>query len=254
MSFIDGIFPTAEKTAKVTPSYKSGERSHFDNYRPISVLNVLSKVLERLAYKQITDYLEKNNLLSSRQYGFRRERSTQHAVMKFVDYIRENMDQGKVTGALYMDFREAFDTVSHSCILHKLPYYGITSNELAWIGDYLFNRSQLVNFNGTCSKLEYITHDVPQGSILGPLLFIILVNDLNLKLGKCELLMYADDTVLYFADKKASNIKSVLNSESDIIHQWITENCLILNLKKGKTEFVLYGSKAFKTTKLQHCY
>ena len=127
-SFQEGTFPTVEKSAKMTPLYKSGVRSSLDNYRPISVLNILSKVVERIAYMQIMEYLEENNLLSPYQYGFRRHRSTQHAVIKFLDHIREHMDKRQLTGALFMDFRKAFDTVNHARLLHKLPFYGILDN------------------------------------------------------------------------------------------------------------------------------
>ena len=243
MSLREGVFPTVEKIAKVSPVYKSGERNCIGNYRPISVLNVTSKVIEKVFCNQLTDFLETNNLLSPRQFGFRKNRSTQHAVTQLVDHIRENIDKGKLTGALYMDFRKAFDTVNHACLISKLPYYGIHDNELKWLSDYLFNRRQTVYVDGTYSEFKHITHGVPQGSIIGPLLFVILVNDLHLKLHKCDLLMYADDTVLYYSDKNMSNIENILNHEANIIHQWITENCLILNLKKGKTEFIVYGSR-----------
>lgn len=244
--FKSGVFPTAEKTSKVTPIYKSGEKKQFTNYRPISVLNVVSKVIEKLAFNQLADYFENNDLLTNSQYGFRRNRSTQHAVTTLVDHIRLNMDKGNYTGVLYMDFSKAFDTVNHSCLIHKLPFYGITGTELEWIIDYLFNRDQFVNFNGSFSKSEKITHGVPQGSILGPLLFIILINDIQLQLKNCSMLMYADDTVVYFSGKSTKEIEQTINEEAEKISQWINENCLILNLKKGKTEFVLYGSKMEK--------
>ena len=112
-----GIFPTTEKIAKINPVYKSGEHADVDNYRPISVLNIISKVVERIAYNQLTHYLETNNLLSENQFGFRCKRSTRHAVTKFTDHIRENMDESRVTGALFMDLRKAFDTVNHSIFL-----------------------------------------------------------------------------------------------------------------------------------------
>ena len=150
-----------------------------------------------------------------------------------------------------MDFQKAFDTVNHACILHKLPYYGILNKELSWITDYLFNRCQVVNYDGTYSKVEYITHGVPQGSILGPLLFIILVNDLHVKLDKCQLLMYADDTVLYYSDKRIENIEYIINQEADAIQRWVNDNCLLLNFKKGKTEFVVYGSRLNNQPDLQ---
>ena len=162
------------------------------------------------------EYLEENNLLSPYQYGFRRHRSTQHAVIKFVDHI--------------------LDTVNHA---DKLPFYGILDDELSWLSNYLFNRSQVVVYNGVTSNPEYITYGVPQGSILGPL----LVNDLQFELEKCHLIMYADDTVIYYSDKNTPEIQAVINHEAERVQRWVAENCLVLNLKKGKTEFVLYGSR-----------
>ena len=130
-------------------------------------------------------------LTLSYQYGFRKKRSTQHAVTNLVNHVCSNMDKGSKTGVLYMDFSKAFNAVNHSCLLHKLPHYGITDNELLWVSDYLFNRSQLVNVEGTSSRIESITHGIPQGSILGPLLFIILLNDMHYRLKKCSTLKYA---------------------------------------------------------------
>ncbi|XP_057294693.1 uncharacterized protein LOC130623235 [Hydractinia symbiolongicarpus] len=233
-SFKVGTFPTAEKTAKVTPLYKSsGKRNSFDNYRPISVLNVISKVIEKIACHQITDHLENNNLLSSCQYGFRRNRSTQHAVSKLVDHIRHNIDGGKYTGVLYMDFSKAFDTVNHSCLLQKLPYYGINGVELEWFSNYLFNQKQLVVYEGVYSNVE--------------------INDLRFQLTICSLLMYADDTVLYFSDKLSSNIEKLINEEAEIVQRWVNDNCLLLNLKKGKTEFVLYMVPVHPNNQIRIC-
>ena len=242
-SLQSGIFPTTEKIAKINPVYKSGEHSDIDNYRPISVLNIISKVVERIAYNQLMDYLESNNLLNENQFGFRRKRSTRDAVTKFTDHIRENMDESKVTGALFMDLRKAFDTVNHSCLLSKLPYYGITGKEINWFSSYLFHRSQVVSIDGVTSKPEFITHGVPQGSILGPLLFVILINDLPLQSMNCKVLMYADDTVIYISHKSIPEIEKCINSDADRINQWLTENCLILNPKKGKTEFIIFASR-----------
>ena len=195
-----GIFPTAEKVAKVTPIYKSEAHSLFDNCHPVSVLNILSKILEKVIAQQITTYLENKELLYKHQYGFRKNKCTQDAVIYLHDHIRQEMNRKNVTGALYIDLRKAFNTVSHSCLQSNLPYYGIRGTELSWISDYLFSGTQYVAYNNDCSNLESATLGVPQGSILGPLLFTILVNDAYQCLNKCTMLMYADDTVLlYFA-------------------------------------------------------
>ena len=134
-SLRESVFPTSEKCAKITPVYKSGERSKMDNYRPISVLPVLSK--------QIYEYLETNKLLSPNQFGFRRSRSTQHAVTYFSDYVRKHMDDGEYTGAVFVDLKKAFDTVDHGRLLSKLPSYGIKGKELSWFESYLFDRNSL---------------------------------------------------------------------------------------------------------------
>lgn len=231
-SLQNGTFPTCEKVAKITPLFKTGSHTNIDNYRPISVLNILSKVVERVFYNQLTNYLENNKLLSEHQYGFRRSRSTRNAVTRLVDNIRQNMDEGNLTGALFMDLRKAFDTVNHACLLQKLPYYGIIGTELEWISSYLFQRSQAVLYDGTLSESEFITHGVPQGSILGPLLFVLLINDLPLQLKHCRVLMYADDTVIYHSDKSLQIIEERVNSDAYAIQQWLKENCLILNPKK----------------------
>ena len=246
-SLEQGVFPTAEKTAKVTPLYKSGDRTNTDNYRPISILNIISKVFERVVFDQLSDYLENNHLLTNYQYGFRRKRSTRDAVTIFTDHIKRNMDKSKVTGALYMDLRKAFDTVNHSCLLHKLPYYGILNSEIDWISSYLFERSQIVFLDGVFSSREYISHGVPQGSILGPLLFVLLINDLPDQLKYCSVLMYADDTVLYFSSKCSKEIENCINLDANAVHSWMRENCMILNPKKGKTEFVMYAARTRKT-------
>jgi len=236
-------FPSAEKVARVTPVFKSGEKSKMDNYRPISALNVFSKLIERIIHQQLYSYLEENKLLQDQQFGFRKQRSTQHAVSLFVEAIRKNADQGKCTGAIYLDLRKAFDTVNHSCLLHKLQLHGVHNTELHWFEDYLFNRTQYVIYDDVISSRQHIECGVPQGSILGPLLFILLVNDLHHTLQKSNLLMYADDTVVYYSSRSSEEVAIVLNTEIQKIADWMNENCLILNLKKGKTEFVLYGSQ-----------
>ena len=241
-SLESSLFPTAEKIAKVSPCYKSDSHASLDNYRPISVLNILSKVIERIVYNQLTTYLEDHELISQSQYGFRRNRSTQHAVTLLTEYIRTNGNNSALTGALYIDLKKAFDTVNHACLIDKLSLYGVENNELDWFCDYLFNRSQYVVYDSVKSESSKITHGVPQGSILGPLLFIILVNDIEPILRHCNLLMYADDTVLYCASKNINAIENMLNEDANLIAKWFDENNLIFNLKKGKTESVIYGT------------
>ena len=123
------------------------------------MLNIISKVIERIAYNQLPVYREENSFLCDQQFGFRRERSTTDAVRKFTDHVRINFDKSKVTGALFLDLKQAFVTVNHSCLLQKLPYYGILDKEVQWFASYLFHRSQTLFLNGHFSEKEFITHD-----------------------------------------------------------------------------------------------
>ena len=198
MSLSSGIVPTKWKIAKVIPLYKSGPKSDIGNYRPISILPVLSKVLESLVHQKLISYLEENRLLYDHQFGFRSKRSTELAVTLLVDKIRKEADKGNITGAIYIDLSKAFDTMSHSSLLDKLPSYGIKDLELLWFTDYLFLRKQIVEYDGVYSNTESVTVGVPQGSILGPLVFLILFNDVHkslkadLHIGRFTSLCFAE--------------------------------------------------------------
>ena len=173
-SLCTGIFPDSLKIAKISPIYKKGDAHITDNYRPISLLPVLSKIFEKVVFLQVYDYFVENNLLYDSQYGFRKYHSTEFAALEFTDKIISNLDQGKLPIATFLDLSKAFDTIDHSILIHKLEYYGIRGTSLNWFKSYLSNRQQYVQFNDCTSSHSTITTGVPQGSILGPLLFIIL--------------------------------------------------------------------------------
>ena len=251
MCLNSSTFPTDEKVARVIPIYKSEKRTLMDNYRPISILPAFSKIFESLIHDQLSQYLEEHKLLSKFQFGFRKNRNAQQAVTILTDHIRINMDKGRRTGTVFVDLSKAFDTADHACIINKLNCYGIENVEQKWFENYLFNRKQTVEYNGVSSEQHDITTGVPQGSILGPLLFIILINDLYCNLENCEVLLYADDTVLYFSGKDPVIIESALNLNLEKMAIWFNENNLVLNLKKGKTEGMLFGTKSFETISLK---
>ena len=182
LSLQSGIVPKDFKEAKVIPIHKSGNSCNIDNYRPISVLPVISKILEKCVNNQLMQHLENHKLLSDFQFGFRPKRSTELAATLFVDNIRANMDKGELTGVVYIDLSKAFDTISHSSIISKLPAYGITGIEQKWFIDYLFARSQTVYYDNVASNKQPVYCGVPQGSILGPSLFLMHFN------GICSIL------------------------------------------------------------------
>ena len=179
-----------------TPLYKSDSKSDFSNYSPISVLPCLSKVLEQVVHCQLSNYLKKHYLLKSSQFGLRPRRSTELAFNLLVDDIRKNIDNGLLTGVIYLDLSKAFDTVSHWYLLSKLPSYAISGNEFTWFENYLFNRKQHVFYDRHLSKAFPVFRGVLQGSILSPTLFLFYLDDIDNCLGHSSIIKYADDTVI----------------------------------------------------------
>ena len=242
LSLKTSIFPTDWKAAKVIPTHKSGAHSNPDNYRPISVLPVISKIIEKIIHRQLITFLDKNHLLTKFQFGFRPKLSTEYAATILLDSIRDNVYKGRLVGAVFVDLSKAFDTVSHAMLLDKLPLYGVEGKELEWFKDYLFFRKAKVAYNGCFSQENALLTGVPQGSILGPLLFLVLFNDVVDVIEHSSILKYADDTVLYVADKDIQSIKAKLSKDMDCLADWLKSNELVLNLKKGKTESLLFGT------------
>ena len=191
-----GIFPSKLKIAKVIPIFKKGDELIFDNYRPISILPSISKVFERIICNQIHSYFHVNDLYFCSQYGFRKEHSTELAVLELIDRITQQLDKGTTPINVYLDLSKAFDTLHHNILLHKLKYYGIEGTALRLFESYLNERQQYVDLDGTNSNYNRILTGVPQGSILGPLLFIIYINDIAQSSKHFNFIIYADDTTL----------------------------------------------------------
>ena len=242
LSLTSGVILNDFKLGGVIPLFKSGSVSNTDNYRPISVLPILSKILEKCVHTQVMSYLESNNLLSIYQFGFRKNRSTELAATYFVDNIRRSMDNGELTGAIYIDLSKAFDTISHSSLLAKLPRFGIVGTPKEWFTNYLFGRSQRVIFDSALSTPQPIYCGVPQGSILGPLLFLIHFNDSANTLVHCKIVKYADDTVLFVSHKSIEVIERLLNEDFNNFCSWLGDNELVINTKIGKTEYMVFGT------------
>lgn len=248
LSIISGKVPSLWKEAKIVPIHKGGDKKP-ENYRPISILPIFSKILERAVKNQLSDFLEKNKLLTNSQFGYRQERSTKLASTFVFDDIRKHIDNGQMVGAVYIDLTKAFDTVGHGILLNKLQEYGVGGRELEWFTNYLFNRNQVVCIDNTTSTKQQCTSGVPQGSIIGPLLFILFFNDFPECLKHSNVTMYADDTVVYVNGKEKTEIDKLLNEELERIARYFDDNELFINLKKGKTEAMLFGTaKRLQTT------
>ena len=236
-SFADGIVPQQLKIAKVVPVFKSGKKELMDNYRPISLLNCFSKIIEKIVCTRLTSFLDTNNLITNSQYGFRKKHSTIHPLIHFLNHVSAALDRRAHTLAIFCDLRKAFDCVNHKILLGKLHKLGIRGFELLWFQDYLTNRKQIVHVNGSNSTWLNILIGVPQGSILGPLLFLIYINDLPL-CSELIALLFADDTTLYLSDTNLDQLIEKVNVEFKKVVDYF--RFLKLALHPEKTKFILF--------------
>jgi hypothetical protein len=240
-SLVSGIVPSILKIAKVIPTFKAGDNHTFSNYRPISILPSISKILEKIVYARLHDYIDKNTILSPHQYGFRPNRSTVMAINDLYSKITEHLDNKHHTIGLFLDLSKAFDTLDHEILLSKLNSYGIRGLANKWVENYLTGRKQYVNFNQHSSSLSKITCGVPQGSILGPLLFLIYINDLPCCSKSSHFIIFADDTNIIFSHKDSVNLEILINNELHKISNWFKLNKLSLNI--DKTNFMIFKNK-----------
>ena len=195
--------------------------------------------IERAVHSQLYDFLDTNKLLYVNQFGFRRGRSTELASEQFTDEVLENMDNGLFTGAVYIDLKRAFDTVDHTIMIKKLKTTGISSTNLVWFHSYLSSRCQKSVIGQAISATQKVTVRVPQGSILGPLLFSIYINDLPACLQNTTVTLFADDTALYCSSQSAHELRTMLNEDLDRLAHWLQQNKLTLKISKSK--FMLTG-------------
>ena len=191
----------------------------------------------------MTKYLENNNILSKSQFGYRKRHSTELATLLLTDEIGREIDSGKLVGAIFIDLSKAFDTLSHSILISKMQSYGIRGAALQWFTDYLFDRSLMCEVDGQRSEPQSLTCGVPQGSILGPILFLIYFNDFDSCLKHSKVIKFADDTVVYLSRKTQVDIEQDLNIDLQKISDYFTKNELVINLKPGKTETITFGTR-----------
>ena len=209
-----------------------------NNYRPVSLLSIFDKIIEKIMYKQLYNFISNNDILFKNQFGFQKNKSTSLALVQITEKIRESIDSKKFGCGIFIDLSKAFDTVNHQILLKKLNHYGIRGTSLLWFKSYLCNRKQYVYLNGESSSLKSLTCGVPQGSVLGPLLFLLYINDLPNISNQLNFYLFADDTNLYFENTSLKTLEKIVNRELKKLYNWLSINRLSLNV--SKTNYVIF--------------
>ena len=239
LSFSTGIYPDNLKIAKVVPVFKNkGSILQCNNFRPISLLSNINKIYEKLIYTRLYKFLDTHNCIYNLQFGFREKHSTNHALFSITEKIREGLDNNNFACGIFIDLQKAFDTVNHDILLQKLNHYGIRGVANTWFKSYLSNRTQFVSINGFESNTKNVGVGVPQGSVLGPLLFLIYINDLNVAINFSTVHHFADDTNLLIIGKSLKSIKKRANIDLKLLYNWLKANKISLN--SSKTEAILF--------------
>jgi exonuclease III len=231
-----GYVPQDWKIARVTPAYKGkGEFNNETNYRPLSVIAHIAKIVESCVQKQLIDFLYKHRFISQDQFAYLKNHSTTFCLHRLIDDVLENMNNKEITGMCFLDIRKCFDTINHKILLIKLAKYGIKEYELKWFESYLSNRSQVVLHNGSPSGKRFINIGVPQGTILGPILFLLYVNDLSNVITKAQINIFADDVVIYSSHNNVDVLKCNLQNTINDVFSWYNEHKLSLSVEKCTT-------------------
>ena len=247
LSLSQGYFPSELKLAKIIPLFKSKDPSMFSNYRPISLLSVFSKILEKVMYDRLYNYLIKFEILHLYQFGFQKNKSTYMALICLIDKLTEALEEGKLAIGIFIDFQKAFDTVDHTILLDKLFHYGIRGIAHDWLKSYLSERKQYIEFNGVQSKVLNVNCGVPQGSNLGPLLFLIYINDLAFASPELFAVLFADNSNFFYTDKNPDSLICKVNNELKHIVSWLNANKMSLNV--DKTHYIIFRPHQKKFTK-----
>ena len=229
-----GIFPECLKLGRVVPLFKSGSRNSVSNYRPITTLSVLSKVFEKLVHKRMIYFVNKNNILKNNQFGFQKGKCTSDAILEFLNNANDSLNNKNYLISIFLDFSKAFDTISHEILLQKLDRYGFRGTINTWLRSYLHHRKQYVSVGKINSDVLETVIGVPQGSTLGPLLFLIYIADMQQAFKSMKVIHYADDSTLYFSFPKNNDCAQLVNTELKSLSDWLSANKLFLNVTKTK--------------------
>ena len=211
------------------------------NYRPIAILPVFSKILEKIIYHRLYDFLQNKNILTDNQFGFRKKYSTSLAIFNLTESVLKEMEKGNFCIGLFMDLSKAFDTIDHHILLNKLEYYGVRGIARQWFSSYLHQRTQYVMVNGVKSSIQCNNCGVPQGSVLGPLLFLIYINDIVNSSNLFRFSLFADDTVATLSGKNLQTLVSSVNKEISNVSLWFKANKLSLN--HSKTNYIIFRTR-----------
>ena len=235
-----GLIPKAWKHATIIPLQKDGNKKDVNNLRPISLLPLPGKILEKIIQKNLSQYLETNNIFDSKQGGFRPKHSTTNSIVNLTEDIYCSMNNKEYTTVVYIDLKKAFDTVNHKIVLQKLEKAGVGIKLKMWFSNYLTDRTQCTYANDIESNVLPLACGVPQGSVLGPTLFLIYINDVKDVLKHANHMLYADDTALYLSGNDLDVIEYNLQEDLNRFSVWCKQNVLTVNVQK--TKYVIYGT------------
>ena len=245
-SLVNGIFPEKLKCAYVFPVHKANSKLSVSNFRPISILPILSKIFEKVSTR-LMKFLKSTNAIFEHQFGFQAGKSTDLAILDIHSKIVEAFENKELACCVFLVFAKAFDTVNHKILIRKLEYYGIRDSVLKWFESYLCNRPQCVKIGESLSDFLHVLCGVPQGSVLGPILFLIYINYLQFCSNILNFHLFADDTSLYFSHRDAAFLEDTVNSELNNVLTWLQANKLTLNV--SKSNFIIFKHMQRKITK-----
>ena len=241
LCFRSGKFPYCLKKAVVAPLFKKGNAMNVENYRPISKLHFLSKIIEKTIKVRLISFFSKTNLLSKCQFGFKEGFSTQDAILNVVEQLYENLNDNLISIGVFIDFSKAFDTINHEILLHKLMAYGIKGIAYQLFESYLENRRQAVKIGNSCSSVARVNLGVPQGSVLGPILYLLYVDEIPRISSNFSTCLFADDTSLLFRSSNFDEIFTLCNHELNRFYEWCCSNRLSINV--SKTKFMIFSNR-----------